>query len=165
MLRTICVSFGLAAITIAGSKSLPAADPPRLEFTRMVAHWAKYDDPEYLAFIDEAEPELVQLGFYGGHFWSLAHTDAYKGYPAHLPVKGHAACGRLDHRLHDRGARRHGARAQIVPIGETAGYRDQIQAVGQIGIAMPDELRVRPAGIANRHEHVPITVGARKYYY
>ncbi|MDG2358131.1 MAG: hypothetical protein P8M20_00585 [Planctomycetaceae bacterium] len=94
MLRTICVSFGLAAITIAGSKSLPAADPPRLEFTRMVAHWAKYDDPEYLAFIDEAEPELVQLGFYGGHFWSLAHTDAYKGYPAHLPVKGHAACGR-----------------------------------------------------------------------
>ncbi len=94
MLRTICVSFGLAAITITGSKSLPAADPPRLEFTRMVAHWAKYDDPEYLAFIDEAEPELVQLGFYGGHFWSLAHTDAYKGYPAHLPVKGHAACGR-----------------------------------------------------------------------
>ena len=93
MLRTICTSLGLIAAGIIGSKSLPAADPPRLEFTRMVAHWAKYDDPEYLTFIDEAEPELVQLGFYGGHFWSLAHTDAYKGYPAHLPVKGHDECG------------------------------------------------------------------------
>lgn len=60
----------------------------------MVAHWAKYDSPEYLNFIDEAEPELVQLGFYGGHFWSLAHTDACKGYPAHLPVRGHDECGR-----------------------------------------------------------------------
>ena len=94
MLRTIGISLGLIAAGIIGSKSLLAADPPRLEFTRMVAHWAKYDDPEYLAFIDEAEPELVQLGFYGSHFWSLAHTDAYKGYPAHLPARGHDECGR-----------------------------------------------------------------------
>lgn len=94
MRRTICISLGLAVTGITGGKLLPAADPPRLEFTRMVAHWAKYDDPEYLDFIDEAEPELVQLGFYGGHFWSLAHTDSYKGYPAHLPVKGHDECGR-----------------------------------------------------------------------
>lgn len=94
MLRIILVSLGLCAAAMGGSRTLHAADPPRLEFTRMVAHWAKYDSPEYLNFIDEAEPELVQLGFYGGHFWSLAHTDAYKGYPAHLPVRGHDECGR-----------------------------------------------------------------------
>ena len=95
MCRIILCAFSMSIILlIVGDRSITAADPPRLEFTRMVAHWAKYDDPEYLAFIDEAEPELVQLGFYGGHFWSLAHTDSYKGYPAHLPVKGHDECGR-----------------------------------------------------------------------
>ena len=73
---------------------LRAAEPPRLEFTRMVAHWANYADPAYLDFIDEAQPELVQLGFYGGHFWSLAHTPVYKGYPAHFPVQGLSECGR-----------------------------------------------------------------------
>ena len=71
-----------------------AEDRPRFEFTRMVAHWAKYDDPTYLDFIDEAQPELVQLGFYGGHFWSLSHTHAYKGYPANFPVQGITECGK-----------------------------------------------------------------------
>jgi len=59
----------------------------------MVAHWANYADPGYLDFIDEAQPELVQLGFYGGHFWSLAHTPSFKGYPAHFPVQGLSECG------------------------------------------------------------------------
>jgi len=92
--KILCAHSVSIILLIVGGRSIIAADPPRLEFTRMVAHWAKYDGPEYLEFIDEAEPELVQLGFYGGHFWSLAHTDAYKGYPAHLPVKGHDECGR-----------------------------------------------------------------------
>ncbi len=78
----------------------------RLEFTTMVAHWAKYDGPEYLDFIDEAKPDLVQLGFYGAHFWSLAHTPQYKGYPSHFPVQGFAECGKwFDDKikaLHDR---------------------------------------------------------------
>lgn len=64
-----------------------------LEFTRMVAHWAEYNDPQYVPFLLEAEPEVVQLGFYGGHFWSLAHTSSYNGYPSHLPVQGHKECG------------------------------------------------------------------------
>ena len=74
---------------------LPASaqDPPRLEFTRMVAHWAEYNDPQYVPFLFEAEPEVVQLGFYGAHFWSLAHTSSYNGYPSHLPVQGHKECG------------------------------------------------------------------------
>src|SRR5688500_16883969 len=65
----------------------------RFEFSRLLAHWAQYDDPDYLPFVLEAEPDVVQLGFYGGHFWSLAHTDAYKGYPAHFPVQGLNECG------------------------------------------------------------------------
>lgn len=83
-------------VILAGIPSAWGADknpPNRLEFTRMVAHWAKYDDPAYLSFIQEAQPELVQFGFYGGHFWSLAHTPQYKGYPAHFPVQGLKPCG------------------------------------------------------------------------
>jgi hypothetical protein len=81
----------------------------RLEFTRMVAHWDAYSDPAYLAFIEEAKPELVQVGFYGAHFWSLADTPYGKGYPAHLPVQGHRECAewfaRLNAELHHRGAK------------------------------------------------------------
>src|SRR5690242_7465413 len=74
--------------------SLPAfAQEPRLEFTRMVAHWAEYNDPQYVPFLLEAEPQVVQLGFCGAHFWSLAHTSSYNGYPSHLPVQGHKVCG------------------------------------------------------------------------
>lgn len=65
----------------------------RLEFTRMVAHWHQYAGPEYWEFVDAARPELAQFGFYGGHFYSLAHTDSYKGYPAHFPVRGLRECG------------------------------------------------------------------------
>jgi len=65
----------------------------RFEFTRLLAHWAEYNHPDYLPFVLEAEPDVVQLGFYGGHFWSLAHTEAYGGYPAHFPVQGLNECG------------------------------------------------------------------------
>jgi hypothetical protein len=64
------------------------------EFTRMLAHWANYAEPGYLDFIDETKPDLVQLGFYGAHFWGLAHTAQYKGYPAHFPVRGLNECGK-----------------------------------------------------------------------
>ena len=79
------------------------------DFTRMVAHWADYADKGYLPFIDDVKPELVQVGFYGGHFWSLAHTPYGSGYPAHLPVRGHEECGawfkQLNAELHKRGAK------------------------------------------------------------
>src|SRR5262245_26772639 len=65
----------------------------RFEFTRLLAHWAEYNHPDYLQFVLDAEPDVVQLGFYGGHFWSLAHTDAYGGYPSHFPVQGLNECG------------------------------------------------------------------------
>jgi hypothetical protein len=89
--KRICNWLALVVLLV-GSVSITAQS--RLEFTRMVAHWAKYDDPGYLEFIDAAEPDLVQLGFYGAHFWSLAHTEQYGGYPAHFPVRGFEECGR-----------------------------------------------------------------------
>ncbi len=86
-----------------------AQKPARLEFTRMVAHWDSYGDPAYLDFIAEARPEIVQVGFYGAHFWSLAHTPQYNGYPAHLPVRGLSECGawfeKLNLDLHRRNAK------------------------------------------------------------
>ncbi len=91
------------------SGPVAAAPPHRLEFTRMVAHWANYGDPGYLSFIEDAEPEIAQLGFYGGHFWSLAHTPQYAGYPAHFPVRGLDECGRWfeekNAQLHRRGVK------------------------------------------------------------
>ena len=45
-------------------------------------------------------------GFYGAHFWSLAHTPDYKGYPAHFPVQGLNECGawfeEMNRQLHER---------------------------------------------------------------
>lgn len=80
--------FVLFALAVTG-----VAQPPRLEFRRMIAHWTDYADPAYLDFVGEAQPEIVQVGFYGAHFWSLAHTPQYKGYPAHFPVRGLDECG------------------------------------------------------------------------
>ena len=83
--------------------------PARFEFTRMVAHWDAYGDPSYLSFIDDAQPEVVQLGFYGAHFWSLAHTPQFGGYPAHFPVRGLRECGdwfaERNRQLHARGVK------------------------------------------------------------
>lgn len=89
------------------SARLSAAEPPRFEFTRMIAHWDAYgDDKNYLSFVDECQPEVAQVGFYGAHFWSLGHTDQYGGYPSHLPVKGLKECGdwfeRMNGELHKR---------------------------------------------------------------
>ena len=86
-----CVLLGSALLVfvLAGRGGL-AAEP--LEFTRMFAHWDGYAGDDYLPFVAEARPQLVQLGFYGAHFWSLADTPDYAGYPAHLPVRGHKQC-------------------------------------------------------------------------
>src|SRR4029077_19134489 len=86
LLRSIVI------VLVLGDPPGSMAQRPRLEFTRMVAHWDAYSDPGYLPFIDEAKPEVVQVGFYGGHFWSLAHTSFGDGYPAHFPVRGLAEC-------------------------------------------------------------------------
>jgi len=81
----------------------------QFEFTRMVAHWDGYSDPGYLPFIEELKPEIAQVGFYGGHFWSLVDTTSYGGYPSNLPMRGHRECGewfaKLNKELHQRGVK------------------------------------------------------------
>src|SRR6185503_635169 len=85
---------------------LPATGAERIEFTRMVAHWTDYADPGYLPFIEDAKVEVAQVGFYGAHFWSLAHTPQFSGYPSHFPVRGLKECGdffqNLNRELHKR---------------------------------------------------------------
>jgi len=90
-----------------------AADPvrERVEFTRMIAHWAEYGDDDYLKFVEDARPEICQIGFYGGHFYSLAHTPQFKGYPAHFPVQGLSECGKWHE---DRNAAIHKLGAKVV---------------------------------------------------
>jgi hypothetical protein len=102
----------LLAMLVRGS--LLAADdnkPPRAEFTRLIAHWAEYADDDYLKFVEDAKPDVCQIGFYGGHFYSLAHTKEYKGYPAHFPVQGLKECGKW---FEDRNAAIHKRGAKVV---------------------------------------------------
>jgi hypothetical protein len=55
--------------------SATATDPRRcLEFSRMLVHWTHYIEPGYLPFVDEVQPEVVQVGFYGAEFWAIAHV-------------------------------------------------------------------------------------------
>jgi hypothetical protein len=72
----------------------------------MAAHWAEYGNPGYLPFITDAHVEVAQVGFYGAHYWSLAHTPFGKGYPANFPVEGLTECGdffqNLNAELHKR---------------------------------------------------------------
>jgi hypothetical protein len=88
MTRFFAVSCLL--LPVAGLRADP---PPRLEFNRMIAHLAGYGEPGYVKFIEDAKPELVQVGWYGAHFYSLAHTPHGKGYPAQFPVQGLRQCG------------------------------------------------------------------------
>ena len=103
----------LSAALLLTALASPAvvADPPRAEFTRLIAHWDAYGDDDYLAFVAEARPEVCQLGFYGGHFYSLVHTPEYKGYPAHFPVRGIPECGKW---FEERNAAVHKLGAKVV---------------------------------------------------
>ena len=104
--RSTLPTIALLLVLVASAK---AADPPRFEFTKLVAHWAEYGDPAYLKFIEEAQPDVAQVGFYGAHFWSLGHTAQYNGYPAHFPVRGLNELGTwfedLNGKLHAKGVK------------------------------------------------------------
>lgn len=107
------VLFSAVVLALVAGGMLPAADPKprpeRAEFTRLIAHWAEYGDDDYLRFVEDAKPEVCQVGFYGGHFYSLAHTPQYSGYPAHFPVRGLKECGAWfetrNAAIHKRGAK------------------------------------------------------------
>jgi dienelactone hydrolase len=134
---------------------------PRVEFTRMIAHWAEYGGEDYLKFVEEARPEVCQVGFYGGHFYGLAHTPQYDGYPAHFPVRGLAECGRWfqerNAELHQRGAKVVGHFNVSFLVGEPGGkgeprgffkfYRDlwDEKELGPRPVADPLDLLARNA--------------------
>lgn len=108
------VFFAAIVLALLVSGILPAAEPKepkRAEFTRLIAHWAEYADDDYLKFVENAKPDVCQIGFYGGHFYSLAHTPQYKGYPSHFPVQGLKECGKW---FEDRNAAIHKRGAKVV---------------------------------------------------
>jgi hypothetical protein len=77
----------------------------------MLVHWRQYTDPGYLAFVDEAQPEVVQVGFYGVDFWAFSKRAQGGERPELLqtqPVEGDLkASGQflenLNKELHKRG--------------------------------------------------------------
>ena len=104
-----CLCYGL----LTGSNFLwgeedPGAKQP-YSFTRVVTHWSEYDRDDYLPFLEEAKPDIAQVGYYGAHFCSLATTPYGKGYPAHFPVQGYRECSRwfdkLNQGIHQRGVK------------------------------------------------------------
>jgi hypothetical protein len=103
------LASAILAILLAAGRGGEVAEPPRFELTRLLAHWAEYGDPDYVKFVGEAQPDVAQVGFYGGHFWSLGHTPEYNGYPAHFPVRGLSELGAwfqdLNARLHAKGVK------------------------------------------------------------
>ena len=101
--------LGSALVILIVGSGVAAEPSGRFEFTRMVAHWSNYHQQDYLDFIEQAQPDLAQVGFYGAHFWSLVHTPQYSGYPSHFPVRGLQECGnwfqQRNHALHQRGVK------------------------------------------------------------
>jgi hypothetical protein len=97
--QTRSFAFAIALLSAMTGRTIEAAEAgqtsaaPRFEFTTLLAHWADYGNADYLPFVADARPDVVQFGFYGGHFWSLSHTPQYGGYPAHFPVQGIKECG------------------------------------------------------------------------
>ncbi|MBK9166624.1 MAG: hypothetical protein IPM24_04075 [Bryobacterales bacterium] len=74
------LSLGLALTGCNRTPAPEAPTPSRFEFTRMTVHWQDYVRPDYLPFLRDTRPEVVQVGFYGADFYTLAHMpDSAKG--------------------------------------------------------------------------------------
>lgn len=107
-LRLVHLLFAAVGLFIIAHVAL-AQSPPAKPFSRLLAHWSDYGSPDYLRFVEATQPDVVQVGFYGGHFWSLAHTPHYGGYPANFPLRGLDELGdwfeNLNRELHARHVR------------------------------------------------------------
>jgi hypothetical protein len=112
--KIIAIAVLAAALTSCAQRGRQARESnsrPRLEFSRMLVHWQHYIDPGYLPFVDEVQPELVQVGFYGAEFWALAHVpkaDMKGAAAAVYPVDGDLKANgqffeNLNKELHKRG--------------------------------------------------------------
>ena len=111
-LAVAILSVVLTACSHSWSQPTAREASSRLEFSRMLVHWKQYVDPGYLKFVDEVQPEVVQVGFYGVDFWALAHVaKSVKGTTAatHAVDGDLKASGRflenLNRELHRRGVK------------------------------------------------------------
>ena len=57
-------------------------------FNRYVALLAMAGDPAFVSFLEEARPQVVQMGFYGPQLYALGDTELGSGYPMNLPARG-----------------------------------------------------------------------------
>src|SRR5579871_5446132 len=62
------------------------------------------------------------------------------------------------HSIHDRRARSDGTAAQIVAIGEAAGYHDEVSPFRQRGLRMPDHARLVAGGEFQSARHVALAI-------
>lgn len=68
----------LSALCVVLLAATAHAEPPRLfEFTRLLDHLVGYNDPGYLKFIEDAKPEVVQVGWYGAHMYGPSPYEAW----------------------------------------------------------------------------------------
>ena len=88
------------------------------------------------------QPRLCQ------HLETVAHAE-----------HGHAALRRRHDRAHDRAVRRHRPATQVIAIGKAAWQGDEIEAVGQFRVAVPDLYRIATGYVAQRDPHVPVAIG------
>lgn len=170
----ILLSVLLGFVPAAAAQTAKPASPatPRVEFTRMIAHMANYASDDYLKFVEEARPEVCQIGEYGAHFYSLVHTPQYGGYPFHFPVKGIAECGKWfedrNAAIHKRGAKVVGhfdmtlvdgvpnSESDMGPLGFFKFYRDlwDEKELGPKPVADPETFLARkPDGSASKREN------------
>src|SRR3954467_7690667 len=127
-MRAILFAVMVVAMLVRGTMlaAEPKEPPPkRAEFTRLIAHWAEYADDDYLSFVEDAKPDVCQIGFYGGHFYSLAHTPQEKGCPAHFRVRGSKEGGKWFEKrnaeIHKRGSKVVGHFNVTFLVGEPEG--------------------------------------------
>lgn len=151
-------TFWCAAPLAAGEPAAGTAFPgpkegaQRLEFTRLVAHWTSYGEPAYLKFLEDAQPDIAQVGFYGGHFYSLSHRKEGAGYPAHFPVLGLRECGdffqKLNAEIHSRKIKVVGHINLTMMIGEPASPQGP-QGFFKFYNELWDEKELGPKPVAN----------------
>ena len=91
-------------------------------FNRYVALLAMAGQPEFIDFLAEVRPQIVQMGFYGPQLYALAETDKGGGYPMSLPVQGirQALAWQKDFngKVHDLGGKVLGHFSMTVAWGE-----------------------------------------------
>ncbi len=67
------------------------------------------------------------------------------------------------HGVHDRRAAGDGAAAQIIAITKAAGQRDEVDAIGQLVVVVPEHRGFLAGGLLQRPGHVALAIGAGKY--